>query len=380
MKNIPFATPLLDQSEFNAVKKVLNSPILTHGPNSRKFELDFKKKFNFKFAHSVGSCTAALHLSYMALKLKKGDEVIVPNQTHVSTVHTLEILGAKPIFIDSNINDGNINVDLIESKINSKTKAITVVHYLGAPAQMEKVVSLCKKYKLYLIEDCALSIGAKFKNKFVGSFGDFACFSFYPDKHMTTADGGMLVCKNAKNYKKIKLLKGFGVDKNFYERKIPGNYDVISMGLNYRMNEISSALGIFQLKKLKNFIKKRRENYNFLKKHLKKIKTIKILNSGSEKKNTSSYYCLTIILNKHKKNNRFEIIKKIKSFGIGTSIHYPKPVSDFKYYKKKYKISNKLFPIAKQLSYQSINLPVGPHLSKKQLIYIASKVQVLLKS
>ena len=188
---IPFGKPNLGREEKKLVSKVLNSPILTHGNISKQFEEKFSKKFKIPYVTTVSSCTSALFLSYLAIDIKKNDEVIVPNQTHVSTVHACEILGAKPIFIDSDLSTGNIDIDRIEKKITKKTKAITIVHFLGKSVDMDKVLYLKKKYKLFLIEDCALSIGSKFKNKYVGSFGDFSCFSFYPTKHITTADGGM---------------------------------------------------------------------------------------------------------------------------------------------------------------------------------------------
>ena len=376
---IPFAKPLITKKERSFVSKVLASPILTHGENLINFENNFKKKFNFKYAHGVSSCTAALHLSFMAIDLKNGDEVIVPNQTHVSTVHTFEILGAKPIFIDSNNFDGNMDVNKIENKITKNTKAIVVVHYLGKPADILKIKKICKKKKLYLIEDCALSIGARVNNKYVGGFGDFGCFSFYPAKHITTADGGMLVCKNKKFYKKIKLIKGFGVDKNFNERKVPGEYDVKLLGLNYRLDEIRSRLGISQLKKLDYFVSIREKNYLFLKNSFKKIKQFKLLNLDSENNKKSSYYCVSIILSNKLKKDRLKIIKKLKDNGIGTSIHYPKIVSDYTYYKKKYKISPKNFPNASIMSYRSINLPVGPHLTKKNLLFITSTIKEIFK-
>ena len=141
---IPFAKPLITEKERFFISKVIKSPILTHGENLSNFENDFRKKFNFKYAHGVSSCTAALHLSFMAINLKKGDEVIVPNQTHVSTVHTFQILGAKPVFIDSNNSDGNIDTNKIEKKITRKTKAIVAVHYLGKPADIILEYSLMK--------------------------------------------------------------------------------------------------------------------------------------------------------------------------------------------------------------------------------------------
>ena len=377
---IAFAKPIISKNEISIISKTLKSPILTHGKNLINFENNFKKKFNYKFAHGVSSCTAALHLSFMAINIKKGDEVIVPNQTHVSTVHTFQILGAKPVFVDSNISDGNIDTKLIKKKISKKTKAIVIVHYLGKPAKVDEISKICKKKKIYLIEDCALSLGAKIGNKFVGSFGDFACFSFYPAKHMTTADGGMLICKKKNFYQKVKLLKGFGVDKNFNERKIPGEYDVKLLGLNYRLDEIRSQIGITQLKKIDKFITLRKKNYFFLKKSLKHLDQFKFLKLECDKKFKSSYYCASIILKKKLANKRFEIIKKLKNFGIGTSIHYPKIVSDYSFYKKKYRINAKKFPNASIMSYRSINLPVGPHLKKKDLIYIISKIKNVFKN
>lgn len=377
--NIPFAKPNLDKKDIYEIVKTLKSPILTHGPNSNDFENFFIKKFKYKYAHTVSNCTAALHMSYMAIKLGKGDEIIVPNQTHVSTVHAAEILGAKPIFVDCELSTGNINLKEIKKKITKKTKAITVVHYLGKPVNIEQIANFCKKNKIYLIEDCALSLGAKFKDGFVGSFGDFACFSFYPAKHITTADGGMLVCKKEKDFKKVKLLKGFGVDKNFNERKIPGNYDVKSLGLNYRLDEIRCALGISQLKKLDNFIKLRKQNYSFLKKMLSDVENISILDLESRVNFKSSYYCFSIILNNKIKKHRFKIIKEIKSKGIGTSIHYPRPVSDYTYYKNKYGLKSKMFPNASIMSYRSINLPVGPHLKKKDLYYIVKTIKKIFR-
>ena len=367
---IPFGKPNLGKQEKININQVLNSPILTHGKISQKFEEKFKKKFNLNYATSVSSCTSALFLSYLAIGLKKGDEVLVPNQTHVSTISSCEIIGAKPVFIDSDSSSGNIDIDKIEKKLTSKTKAITVVHFLGKPVNMDKIIKIKKKYGLYLIEDCALSIGAKFKNKYVGSFGDFSCFSFYPTKHITTADGGMLCCKNKEFFKKVKLLKGFGVNKNFNERKIPGNYDVKLVGLNFRMDEIRSTLGLYQLDKLNHFIKIRKRNFNYLKKNLSNLNNIKILNTGCEKNFISSYYSICIILEGKLSSKRFEIIKKLNSIGIGTSIHYPKIVSDYFVFKKKYKLSKDKFKNSSKISYGSFNLPIGPHVSMENLKYI----------
>ena len=178
---IPFGKPLLNNTERNVVMRVLKSDILTHGKNSILFEKKFKEFTKINYCTSVANCTAALHISYLLIGLKKGDEVILPSQTHVATAHSIEITGAKPIFVDSDdAQTGNIDIKKIKKKINSRTKAICVVHFLGKPVDMDKISKLTKKHNLYLIEDCALALGAKFKNKHVGTYGDFSAFSFYP--------------------------------------------------------------------------------------------------------------------------------------------------------------------------------------------------------
>ena len=293
---IPFARPLIGKKEISHVNKVLKSGILTHGPYSKKFENAFSNFSGVKNVIAISSCTSALLTAYYLSGLDKNSEFIVPAQTHVATVHAGTFLGAKPIFVDCEKNTGNIDVNLIEKKITKKTKAITVVHYLGKPVKIDKVLQLCKKYNIKLIEDCALALGAKYNNKHVGSLADFACFSFYPAKHIATGDGGILMSKSKENLNKAKLFKGFGVDKTFDQRKIPGEYDVLSIGLNFRMTEMQCALGVEQLKKLNFFIKKRTENFMMLSNKLSKIKNIDIIATKSENKSISSYYCLSILL------------------------------------------------------------------------------------
>ena len=163
--NIPFGTPTIDDKEKNLVNKTLNSPILVHGKNMKKFENDFAKFTKAPYALAVSSCTAGMHLFYLAIGLKKGDEVIVSAQTHVATAHAIELTGAKAIFVDSELQSGNIDINLIKNKINTRTKAISVVHYLGIPVSMDEIIHLAKKNKLFVLEDCALALGSKFKKK-----------------------------------------------------------------------------------------------------------------------------------------------------------------------------------------------------------------------
>jgi perosamine synthetase len=366
---IPFGKPLISNLEKNAVQKVLSGNILVHGPKSKEFEGIFCKFTKSPYAVSVSSCTAGLHLIYFTLGIGRGDEVIVPAQTHVATAHAVELCGARAIFVDVNSENGNIDISKIEKLISKKTKAISVVHYLGIPVDMFELNTIAKKYNLFVVEDCALALGSKIKNKHVGLFGDAGVFSFYPVKHITTAEGGMIISKNSKLIKKLRLNKAFGVDRTFNERKIPGEYDCKSLGFNYRMSEINAAIGIVQIKKFPNFLLKRKKNFNFLLKGLKTVKNIRLIHSNKNYLK-NSFYCLALILDKKISKYRKDIINSFNKYGIGTSIYYPQPVPRMSYYKKKYGYKKEKFINAELFSDKSISLPVAPHISKANIRYI----------
>ena len=374
MKKIPFGKPIVSNLEFNSVVKVLKSGKYVHGLKTIEFEKSFKRFTGAKFTVSISSCTAGMHLFYLSLGLKKGDEVIVPAQTHVATAHAVEIVGAKPIFVDCECKTGNIDINKIEEKITKKTKAIVVVHFVGIPVDMIEIMRLAKRYKLAVLEDCALALGSKIKGKHVGLFGDAGVFSFYPVKHITSAEGGMLITNNKKIFENIKSKKAFGVDKSYNQRDFPGKYDVRELGLNYRMSEIHAAIGLEQMKKVKNFLKVRKKNFGFLIKKFKKFKQIAVI-KNSNKSFTSSNYCLSIVFNKKNLSKRTKIIKFMNKKGLGTSIYYPKPVPLMSYYKKKYKLKSSDFKNALKISDQSIALPVGPHVNNKNLNFIEKIVK-----
>ncbi len=378
-KNIPFGYPLIDKKERNEINNVLNGHIYAHGPRTKKFEEEFCKYTKAPHSISVSSCTAGMHLVYKNLNISNGDEVIVPAQTHVATAHAVEHAGAKPVFVDCDPKTGNIDPNKIEKKITKKTKAITIVHFLGLPVDFVKIKKIAKKFNLKIIEDCALSLGAKVNDIHTGLLGDAGVFSFYPVKHITTGEGGMIITKNRNLAGKLKISRALGVDKTFNERKIPGMYDAKILGYNYRMSEFQAALGIHQIKKIKLFLKKRKENFTFLFNRLNKINSIRIL-PGKYNNCKGSYYCLSIILNKKIKNKRKLIIKYLNKKGIGTSIYYPQPVPRMSYYKKKYTYKKKNFLNSEEISDNSICLPVGPHISLKDCKYIFDNLNFILKS
>jgi len=378
LRSIPFGKPIILEEEKKAVMAVLEGPVLVHGPKAREFETAFAVFTKAPFAVSVASCTAGLHLAYFNKKIGAGDEVILPAQTHTATAHAVELCGAKPVFVDAEKQTGNIDISRVESAITPRTRAIAVVHYLGMPVDMERVNSIAKKYGLYVVEDCALAMGTHFKGIHAGLWGDCGAFSFYPVKHMTTAEGGMLITRHKQIAERITLEKAFGVDRQAGERKVPGVYDVVALGFNYRMNEMEAALGVEQLKRMNGFLKKRKENHQALAQGLQHISEIEMFKS-SHGEFQSSYYCLSILLKKSLAAKRIEIIEYLKAKGIGTSIYYPQAVPHFTYYKNKYGYKGNSFPVAALISNTSIALPVGPHLDIEDMNYIVDELKNCIK-
>lgn len=378
MRNIPFGRPLIDQREQDAVKQVLDGPILVHGPVSAQFEQAFADFTGAPCAVSVSSCTAGMHLIYFALGYGPGDEVIVPAQTHVATAHAVELTGARPIFVDAEPHTGNIDIDAIEAAITPATKAIAVVHYLGVPVDMPRLVAIAKQHNLFVLEDCALAPGASVDGTHVGLLGDAGVFSFYPVKHLTTAEGGMIILRDSELAERLKRLKAFGVDRSHGERKLPGVYDTIALGFNYRMSEIHAAIGVEQMKKLPGFLQKRKEHYSTLATALAEIPGLCVLPQPYDSHLQSSHYCLGALLDEALMPKRPEIMTHLSEQGIGTSIYYPQPVPRMTYYQSKYGYDASRYPNAARLSDGMIALPVGPHLETENMHAIAAQLKSTL--
>lgn len=370
---IHFGRPWIDDNDRQSVMDVLNGHVLTHGPKCKEFEQKFESFMGEGHAVTTSSCMASLHLSSIYIGLKPGDEVLVPAQTHVATVHAIEIMGATPVFVDCELETGNINIDLMEEKITKKTTAISLVHFAGIPIEMDRIMAIADKHNLKVIEDCALAVGGRFKGKHVGLWGDVGCFSFYPVKHITTAEGGMLISKNEETAKSISNFRAFSVDRTHQERKLPGFYNVTGVGLNYRMSELQAALGVTQLDKIDEMLRIRKENFSALQTSLKKITPeLKVLDSA-HKDSENSYYCLTVVCPTWTREDRDHCINSLKERGVGTSIYYPQPVPRMAYYAEKYGYEEADYPMSAIISDKSIALPVGPHLNLDDMAYIAQE-------
>ncbi len=367
MKLIPFGLPVIGEEERVAVLKALQSPQLVHGPISTNFERVFSD-FLGPSAHSstVASATAGLYLAYLSLGIGHGDEVIVTSLTHVATANAILACGAEPIFVDVDIASGNIDLAKIENLISGRTKAISVVHYLGNPVDMNAINQIANRFGLRVIEDCALALGSRIDGIHVGLFGDFGVFSFYPAKHITTGEGGMIVSNNVDLLKKAEKIKSFNYDKGMMDREVPGVYDIEGFGMNLRMSEIAAALGVEQMNRLNHFLNKRKINYE---RYLKNQDYLNQFGSFITKKIEGaehSHYCASFLLNRKYSIYRNSIIKKMKINGVGASVYYPVVIPCSKFYKSRSDKQNlelrDEFLNAHEISSHSIALPVGPHL------------------
>ncbi len=374
MSDIPFGRPMLGAEERDAVMAAMSDPILAHGPRGRQFEADFAAWTGAPEAITVSSCTAGMHLVWFTLGIGPGDEIIVPAETHTSTAHAVSYTGATPVFVDAEPETGNIDLDAVASAITPRTRGIAVVHYLGMPVDMNRLMQIAAANNLFVLEDCALAVGTRLDDVHAGLQGDAGVFSFYPVKHMTTAEGGMVITRNNELAGKLRLRKAFGVDRAMHERKVPGIYDVVALGYNFRMNEIQAAIGIEQIKKLDGFLSQRAANASVLQEGLSAVDELTLFGQP-DARSVSSHYCFNVMLDESQAALRTDMIQALNTRGIGTSVHYPGPVPQMAYYREQFGHAANDHPVAGWISNCSIALPVGPHLNETHMNSIVSAVK-----
>jgi dTDP-4-amino-4,6-dideoxygalactose transaminase len=358
-----------DEREYQAVKEVLDSGWLTISEKTHAFEAAFSLFLgNDSKSLAVSNGTAALHMALLALGIGKDDEVITPALTFIADQNTVNMAGAKNVLADiTSINeDWLIDPDDIESKITSKTKAVMIVHYAGYACDMERITALCKKHKLFLIEDCAHSPGSDYcfadgKTQQLGTFGDIAAFSFFANKNIAVGEGGMVVTRNQELYEKLRLLRSHGMSVPSFDR-FKGravSYDVESPGLNYRIHEISSALGLVQLQKLDEANARRKKLVEYYYTRLDGVPSITIpfRNFTRGKPN---YHIMPILLSD--KINRMAVIESMKQAGVQTSIHYP-AIQNFSAYKDNINPT----PKAEYVCAHELTLPLYPTMTIEEV-------------
>jgi len=336
------------------VLKVLRSGQYILGPNVVKIEKKISDFLNTKYAISCNSGTDALLIALKCLGIKKNDEIITSPFTYFATAEVIAQLGAKPVFVDINIDTFNLDVTQISKLVTKKTKAIIPVHIFGQPADMISIIKIAKQYKLKVIEDCAQSFGSKIKSKMTGTFGSFGCFSFFPTKNLGTAgDGGMMVTDNQSYYNKaLKLRNHGGLERNIH------NY----LGYNSRLDEIQAAILNIKMKYITMFNKKRNMIADYYK---KSIQNTEIITPQIVKDNYNVFHQYTIRV-----KNRKRFMSYLEKHSIPFGIYYPKPL----YMQKAFNgiIKVKKLPNVEKICKECISLPIYPELDNKSMKYISS--------
>jgi perosamine synthetase len=359
---IPFGKPQLDTDVFDAVRTVLESGMLVHGTVTPAFEQAFAQRIGAAEAVAVSSCTAGLHLTLFTRNIGPGNRVAVPAMTHVATAHSVELVGAEPVFIDVDPATGNMDPAALEAVVGPLA-AIMPVHYLGLPCDMDRILDVAQKKGAFVLEDCALAVDATWGDQKAGTLGLAGSFSFYPVKHMTSIEGGMVTTNDPALAYDLRRRRAFGYNRALGERTRPGLYDVDILGMNYRMSEVEAAVGLAQLTHLDDFMADRSRNDAALRAILTRIDGLTLF-PDTHGKATSSHYCINAVLPRDGSVSRDRVVDGLNARKIGSSVHYPGPVPLFTYYSQKYGYKAGQFPVAEWLADQTISLPVGPHLTK----------------
>lgn len=369
---IPFTDLYAQHKEIEsemtcAIEGVIKRSNFILGEELRLFEQEFSKYFNKKFAVGVNSGTDALFLGLLSLGIGEGNEVIVPAFTYIATALAVSFTGARPVFVDINEDNYNIDVNKIKDAITKKTKAIIPVHLYGQAADMKPILEIAKRYNLKVVEDTAQAHGAEYKMsgnswQMVGSIGDIGCFSFYPTKNLGAwGDGGMVVTDDENIYKRLLMLRDYG-------RK--SRYEHVTLGYNSRLDTIQAAVLRIKLRCLEKWNALRRENAEIYTKKLKNIEGLITPKESNYAKHIYHIYAVRV-------KNRDKVIEELAKKDISVLIHYPIPLHLQGVYKYLgYNVGN--FPIAEKVAKEVISLPMFPHLKQSQIEFVVKTLKDIL--
>lgn len=369
---ISLSEPDITDLERKSVVEVLKTPDLSLGKNHLEFEKVMAEYAGVKYAVAVNSGTSGLHLIIRALGIGEGDEVITTPFSFIASSNCILFERARPVFVDINEKTLNIDIKKIEEKITKKTKAILAVDIFSQPADWDELKKIAKKYKLYLIEDSAEALGSEYKGKKCGSFGDAAVFAFYPNKQITTGEGGVILTNN----KKIAALYRSMANQG---RKISNDkwLEHARLGYNYRLDEISCALGVAQMKRIKEILKKRIKVAQLYNKKLKEIKSLDIpyIKPG----NKLSWFVYVVKLAENFAGEKRDlIIKEMAKRGIQCS-NYFQTIHLQPFYKKEFGYKRGDFPVAENIASRTLALPFFSNLKEGEIDFVVENLKKAIR-
>jgi perosamine synthetase len=371
---IPVFKPCFGEDEINALREPFETGWIGLGPKTVAFEEAFAAYIGVNHAAALNSCTAALHLAFEIVDVKDA-EVITTPMTFVSTNHAILYGGGTPVFCDIEEDTLSIDADKIEALITPKTKAVVIVHFGGAPCDMDKIVDICKRHNLALIEDCAHACGGSYKGKKLGTFGDIGCFSFQAVKNLAVGDGGMLVCNDPIIDTKTRSLRWVGINKDTWSREETDSkryswfYSVDALGYKYHMNDIAAAIGLVQLAKLETMNGRRRD---ICRRYAEAFAAVDGLGLPRYRTGIEESACHNFVIRTKKRD---WLNSELKQRGISTGVHYiPNNHYDM------YKPFGAPTPVSDAVWQELLTLPVYPDLTDEQLEYVVAAVVELMKA
>lgn len=371
MYKIPFHKYRLSIEEEKAVLRVLRSGWLTSGKEVASFESEFSSYIGDNVASvAVSSCTSALFIALRGLGLPQGSKILLPSLTYVSDVLSIIHLGLVPVLLDISLDDYCVDINEIERNISNEVRALLVVHYAGNPCDMNPIVELCKKNNIYLVEDCAHALETRYFGKNVGVYGDASVYSFYPNKNITTAEGGMIVSQDIDLIANCRKLRNHGIDVDSATQSASftlRNYDIIEPGYKMNMNDLQAALGRVQLKSIQSLYEQRLKLFGLYREFLDSDKVNIIFNNDPNV--LCSHHLMPIEVDE---NKREKLIAKLLESGVQPSLHF-KPIHKFSFAQKfawaKSKLPNTDVAYKRQLS-----LPLYPTMEPEEVEYVCKIV------
>lgn len=374
--NVPLFDPDLGPEEEQALLEVLRSKWLTMGDRTKAFETRFAQETGVPVALACNSATAALHMALAALGIGPGDDVVVPSLTFVATANAVRYCGARPVFADvASLDEWNVNADSLERALTPATRAIVVVHYAGYACDMPAIMALARRHGLFVVEDVAHAPCAALDGVALGAWGDVGCFSFFSNKNMTTAEGGMVTTRRPELAEPLSRLRSHGMTTLTLDRH-KGHafgYDVVALGYNYRMSELNAALGLVQLAHVRERNARRATH---VARYRRRLAELPLGLPFAQFRGEPAYHLMPVLLPEG--TDRLHVMTKMRERGVQTSIHY-RPVDTFTAYVEAGLGPCNTVPLSHRIGNGVVTLPLYPSMTDEQIDHVCSTLEEALR-